>query len=240
MSGCKGVAKPECLPPNCSWADGQTRKYCRSKHNKAKTARARTPPSPSLPELLSPATMQKILDDENASREKTPRARHDLARTPRSPTPRSRTPTPKAKKARTPKAKSLKVKGVENWKVTKVEVWFPNEEDDDADNESVFNIATVIMTGPKNQTVNCDLKNQVYLLNDDYVDHHLQHNHKLNKIVDKETSLKLDSFKLDLNTDDIGSIHDASYGILKRGVKVTSKPKDIKQHLQSILQQMFV
>jgi hypothetical protein len=234
MSVCKGVVKPECLPPNCLWANGQTRKYCRSKHNKAKTARAMpSPPSPSLSELSS-------------SREKTPRARHDLARTPRarsptprarSPTPRARTPTPRARSPKAKKAKSPKVKGVEKWKVDKVDIWFPKE---DEDNESVFNIESVIIKGPKQQEVVYNFKDVTYTLNEDQDDHPLE-SHKLNTILGKETVLQLDSFKVNVQTDDLGSIHDETYGLIQRGViKVTSSKKNIKEHLQIILQRMMV
>jgi len=204
MSSCKGIAKTECIPPDCSWVN-KTRKYCRTKHNNP------------LPPLLSPAEMEEYHVKQKAKIAK--RA------------------TKKVRRVRTPQVKTPKA---EKWKVTKVEIFFPNEEEDDDDNESVFNIAEVIMTGPKHQRVTCDFKNQTYVLNDEDDDHHLQQNHKLNKIVDKETSLCFNSFKVDLQTDDLASIKEGSFGIVERGLKVTSKKKDIKEHLQILLQKMFV
>ena len=180
----------------------------------------RTKHNNSLPPLLSSAEM-----DEYCAKQKAKLAKKA---------------TKKVRKVRTPKAKKVRTPKAEKWKVTKVEIFFPNEEEDDDDNESVFNIAEVIMTGPKHQRVTCDLRNQTYILNDDDVDHHLQQNHKLNKIVDKETSLCFNSFKVDLQTDDLASIKEASFGIVERGLKVTSKKKDIKEHLQILLQKMFV
>ena len=171
-----------------------------------------------LPPLLSPAEMEEYHAKQKAKKAKKA--------------------TKKVRKVRTPKAKKVRTPKAEKWKVAKVEIFFPNEEEDD--NESICNIAEVIMTGPKNQQVKCDLKNQRYALNGDRNYHHLQQNHKLNKIVDKETSLCFNSFKVDLQTDDLASIKEGSFGIVERGINVTSKKKDIKEHLQILLQKMFV
>lgn len=225
MSNCKGVVKTECLPPGCSWADGQTRKYCRAKHNKAKSAKkspkARKAKSPRMPRLLppTPSAIERFVRETGI--QMTP---------PRVKTPKSK----KVKKAKTPKAK-----GVEHWKVTYVKIWFAQEEDNDEDNESVFNIESVTMTGPKHQKVVYSFKDKTVIMNDEAAHEQKLGSYKLSAVLQKEALVSVGSFKLDMETDDLASIHDSTYGLKKRGIKITSKPKVMKEHIAAGLQDML-
>jgi hypothetical protein len=143
--------------------------------------------------------------------------------------------SPKAKPVKARKSPKVVKEKVEKWRVTKIEIFFPEEGEGDI----TFNLASIVLRNSKDERIEYNFKEDIITIDDDEKRFNGK-NYKLNDMLHKETSIKFEGFKIEEETSDLGSIHDGAHGLVKRGIMSESPAKIKKQHLTKLLQDLLI